>query len=290
MTGGTNCTIEQFPYLVALELYSQQICSGAIISPYAIITAAHCLKFDQDPSQYRVRAGSSLRQQGGSVHGVWNFTKHGDYKTVNNVQLNDLALLWLSDPIEFDNRTTRSISLFDSGEISENGTIAFAAGWGWWKIGVLPSQLQSIESKIIDTNTCDDIFYNGRYNLKAKGLICALNLERHQSTCRGDSGGPQVINGRVAGIISFGDTGCKGWPLPNVFTEVAYFREWIDKEVLELSEAFEREKIEARELFVICVASFAVFVTIVISIIALWAYYRIKRSRVLLEQSSYAQI
>ena len=51
-----------------------------------------------------------------------------------------------------------------------------------------------------------------------------------ENTCKGDSGAPLLINGRVAGIDSWrtGDP-CGSKNSPRVFTEISKYRSWIDK-------------------------------------------------------------
>lgn len=40
--GGTDVTIEEFPYQVAISVMGFHTCGGALISPVHVLTAAHC--------------------------------------------------------------------------------------------------------------------------------------------------------------------------------------------------------------------------------------------------------
>ena len=44
--------------------------------------------------------------------------------------------------------------------------------------------------------------------------------------CKRDSGGPLACNGRLSGVVSFG-IGCANTSLPDVYTNIQYYSEWI---------------------------------------------------------------
>lgn len=225
--------MEEFPFLVALERNSSFICGGSILSPWHIITAAHCFGEDVDPSSYRIRAGSSVRETGGLEHQVRELVIHEDFKSklYSNVLDYDLALLKLEKPIALDNKTTREIRMFNSGELIVDGIRAFVAGWGVPLHGKNYSeQVRSVELRIVDRQQCDDRLKNSPmrvFNRIREGKICAGS--ETGSTSGGDSGGPLVIGGRLAGTVSAGSK----MNLPNIFTNVAYFRDWIDERIAE---------------------------------------------------------
>lgn len=80
IVGGENTTIEAYPYQVSLEVFKQHDCGGSILSPKVILTAAHCTADIKNLTSITVRAGSTIREQGGSVrevkaiinHELWN--------------------------------------------------------------------------------------------------------------------------------------------------------------------------------------------------------------------------
>lgn len=42
-------------------------------------------------------------------------------------------------------------------------------------------------------------------------------------------GAPGVVNGRLAGVVSFGSPSCGSPDTPTVFTQLGYYSDWIDE-------------------------------------------------------------
>lgn len=231
IVGGNDTKIETIPYQVHLQCHDGNSCGGSIISKYWVITAAHCLSSPSDSSvnerKCLIRAGSSYANSGGSVHPVINTIIHKLFKINDyNQMLNDIALLQVEMGFDFD-RTRQSIELFNDRVQAQPGDLALVSGWGSNQLeSASPSILQSVQLPIISKNDCKEA-----YNFQ-KGIppheICTRDPENRADACQGDSGGPLVINGRLAGIVSWG-LGCSSYP--GVYTEIAAYRKWIDKHV-----------------------------------------------------------
>lgn len=117
--------------------------------------------------------------------------------------------------------------MFKTNETSIPGVDAVVSGWGRLSNKSLPNYLQSVTIPIVKQKTCN-LAYKSVGGLDV-GQICAGYYGiGGKSPCNGDSGGPLTIDGKLAGIVSYGE-GCGNPYYPAVFTEVAYFYNWIMK-------------------------------------------------------------
>merc|ERR1712107_285664 len=92
--------------------------------------------------------------------------------------------------------------------------------------GRTPDELMVVTVPIVPESRCQ-IEYPFQI---AKSMICAG--EYGKDSCQGGSGGPMVCynadgSGYLGGIVSWG-IGCGGLFHPGVYTEVAYFVDWVE--------------------------------------------------------------
>lgn len=194
-----------------------------MISRWHVLTAAHCLRDYENPRMYQVRAGSSLTMLGGSQHRVANYTVHEEFDYDRG--LNDIAVLRLEKPIQVGTPAR----MFESGEEIKAGDLATAVGWGLVsQNGVVAERLQSVELTVVDRKNCS-MFYADEESAFPDGVICAADVYGG-SICTGDSGGPLVVDEKLAGVVAWSDA-CDTYKYPNVFSEVAHHRKWIDRSI-----------------------------------------------------------
>lgn len=222
--GGTNATLGDYPYQVAI--LGSTLCGGSIISEWFVLTAAHC----EEPlkSDYIVVAGSLNYNNAdtgpGQIRGIASFTPHENYNL--NTLFHDIALVKLKNPLFFD-ATVNAIQLATVKPTQPEPVIA--TGWGRTRSGYansLPAILQTVTLSIVPFNTCN-IAYG--MTLISSSMVCAAGPGK--DTCQGDSGGPlvRVQNGvfKQVGITSFGQ-GCADPDYPGVYTSVADHITWIN--------------------------------------------------------------
>jgi trypsin len=126
IVGGSEIEIEAIPYQVSVRFYESHICGGSILSARFVITAAHCTH-PFPKIGFSVRAGSTNKDQGGSVHTVSKITEHPRF---DDMLLDyDASILTLLNHIAFD-KFRQPIKLPYFGEITKLGSIVATSGWG----------------------------------------------------------------------------------------------------------------------------------------------------------------
>ncbi|XP_058790792.1 trypsin-like [Phymastichus coffea] len=226
-----HADIKEVPYQAIIIYRDRPICGGAIISEHHILTAAHCLLWG--PSEYQVRLGSNLRDHEGSLHDIREHRLHElyyedrDYQaSPRKVPVNDLAIIELSESIDFDYRR-QAIKLYDYMEDVGVGAEALVTGWYVYKHNFSAEHLTTKVVQTLDMSLCNKA-YEDIGGVPA-GQICAgYPGSPGRTGCLGDSGGPLVVNGRLAGILSWGN-GCMKARYPGLYTEIAYYRDWIER-------------------------------------------------------------
>ena len=120
--GNEPVSIERFPYIVSIQKYGNHICGGSIIHHEIIITAAHCV---ENRATYSILSGSANVRRG-IRHKIIKIINHPGYNSSRFVD--DLALLIITPPIDFQHSVNRKIPLFQ-GRVPPN-SIGTISGWG----------------------------------------------------------------------------------------------------------------------------------------------------------------
>ncbi|XP_017122071.1 brachyurin [Drosophila elegans] len=233
---GTAAKARQLPYQVGLLCYFEgaidepNLCGGAILSAKWILTTAHCL---QDPhaklSKVLVHVGSVENFPGDEI--VVNrshTTVHSkfDRKTV----INDVALIRLPKKLTF-NRNIQPVKL-PSVKRTYAGRMAIISGWGLTSKHQPSSVLQYIRVPIIANKECERQ-WNKQLKGKGRKVVPASFIcidSRAGLPCRGDSGGPMVLDDgskTLVGIVSHGFDGACRLKVPDISTRVSSHLKWI---------------------------------------------------------------
>jgi V8-like Glu-specific endopeptidase len=216
----------KFPWAVQIYYFDKNsttpsgLCTGTLIKPDVVLTAAHCV-----PSEgtFQVKYGATTLEQGGTtyaVDGAWRNPRYSQSK----FGVNDVGLLKLKTQIP--SAVTLPLASVKNLKLAEKSNVLNVYGWGEDQNGELSTYLRSASitnqsaflSKLIGKNFNSNTWIAaGKYN----------KIEKvYAGGCRGDSGGPLVATykGKLfqVGITSFGAENCET-AVPTIFMKVSYF-------------------------------------------------------------------
>ncbi|KYM97521.1 PREDICTED: proclotting enzyme-like [Cyphomyrmex costatus] len=232
IVGGKNADPGEWPWMIGLFNAGRQFCGGSLINDRHVLTAAHCVanmnswdvaRLIIRLGDYNIRTNTEIRHIERRVKRV---VRHRGFNS--RTLYNDVALLTLSEPVEFTEQI-RPICL-PSGSQLYSGKTATVIGWGSLReSGPQPAVLQEVSIPVWSNSEC-----KLKYGAAAPGgivdsFLCAGRAAK--DSCSGDSGGPLMVNdGRwtQVGIVSWG-IGCGKGQYPGVYTRVTHFLPWIYK-------------------------------------------------------------
>ncbi|EFX77159.1 trypsin [Daphnia pulex] len=248
IVGGAEVVPNSLPFVVSLQrkflTLSTHACAGTILDEKTILTAAHCLDYD-NATIFRVVAGEhSFLNESGMEHNsnVDSYLMHPDYSPITLE--NDIALIYLSGPLNVlpFNEAVQPINLALTGTADpEPGLSVTVAGWGTTSAsGDRSDVLLSVDIPVVSDEDCNAA-YSGEYNTDPvkPSMMCAGGAPGGLDACQGDSGGPLFVlpaDGNVAnvqqlGIVSWG-RGCGLADYPGVYTQLSYYLEWINQNMV----------------------------------------------------------
>ncbi len=212
VVGGAPVTnADEVPWMVALTTSSgYQFCGGALVAADLVATAAHCV-YGRQPTSITVVGGKlDLRTDGGSTSLVRQYQIADGYSTTSRGK--DIALLTLAKPMPY---ATLPIAATTAVYAAENVGVVY----GWGRQAETDTNKSPLLHKasipVMANEQCATAY--ARYD--AKSMFCAGYSEGGIDACIDDSGGPFVVDGRLAGIVSWG-IGCARPNTPGVYTRV----------------------------------------------------------------------
>ncbi len=204
--GGTNTVLGEYPTLVSIE--SVGLCTGTLIAPDIVLTAAHCINPQvlglsnqaAVTSATKVRLDSMRAFSGtGRVIQAKETIPHSGFD-INGLGDDDIGIIRLMEPVTDRPPTSINRNFNDAPP----GVTVTQVGFGVSQAGNQNSAgtAHTLANKV--SISCAGIGLDS-------ALIC-FNQTDGSGKCEGDSGGPSfaTINGtvKVVGVTSFGDQNC----------------------------------------------------------------------------------
>jgi secreted trypsin-like serine protease len=242
IAGGEKASADAHPWLGAIRNPAAiligrpagQICAGTLVTPTKMVTAAHC--FDFGTLGVSVTFGrTDMRGSNGTTVKVKRVWKHPDYKSIKtpkkaSLTVNDVAVVTLEKPVQ---RQTLPLISKDEGGLYEEGTEGTIAGWG----DTTPDGGTTGVLHAAKVPTVSDARCNEAYGSDYPGIVCAGDWAKGGvDSCMYDSGGPLVINGRIAGVVSGGGSDADGEKcaqphFPGIYTRLSTYQDALQKEI-----------------------------------------------------------
>ncbi|XP_048152781.1 serine protease 55-like [Corvus hawaiiensis] len=230
---GTHVKPGEFPWHVSIQSHGKHICGGTIISALWILTAAHCFA-EELPADLTVAVGGVDLSRPLEEHNPDSLILHEEF---NRTSLqNDIALILLSNPIEFSKEKIPICLPF----MCDMDTWQHCWAAGWENTSAASHVLQKTQMKLISREKCLEQIPH-----LVGSVMCAETEQGGGGGCQVDGGGPLVcsywdtMKWFQVGIVSGGN------PNHRILTSVYSYQGWIEKETAIRGKPFFTEGVDS---------------------------------------------
>ncbi|XP_046330294.1 fibrinolytic enzyme, isozyme C-like [Haliotis cracherodii] len=234
IVGGSEATPHTWPWQLSLRRQGSHICGAAILTANYAVTAAHCVDGQVESDMSIVAGGHSLQNPSMFEQAIdVTYVMHPSYNGDALGFPNDIAILRLATPLEFNDGVQPANLVPDDSKDFAGEKDCFITGWG--KLGGsesgVPDLLQEVQTDVVTNSACRSALglFPG-LGLSSSHVCVYDSANQASGACNGDSGGPLVCmsNGQytLIGVTSWGLSGC-ATDAPSVYTRVSKFLDWV---------------------------------------------------------------
>lgn len=224
MVGAVGTKPGEFPFMASLRLPDTGLhfCGGVLIRKSIVLTSATC----------------AIATSNFEVH-IGRYNRLGDdagrfepFKATEKL----IHPLYDSRPIDYDiallvldgESGIKPMDFVKSEEDLAGETTGLLLGWDLVVPGNPSTQggsLLQVDVPLVSREECRILY--GDATLITESMICAG--EEGKDACHSDSGSPLLVDGKVAGTVSWG-IGCGG-EMPGVYASIGAVADWIESQI-----------------------------------------------------------
>ncbi|KAH3882634.1 fibrinolytic enzyme, isozyme C-like [Dreissena polymorpha] len=224
---GVDTTTSKHPHQVSLQRWDVSsnawfhTCGASIVGGRVVVTAAHCI--DTSATYSVVLNNGNMMDPNTKRYNVAKIVVHENYNSGSGAFPNDIAVMQVDSMMDLTDHAAVQLAANNANFV---GVTCVISGWGRnSSSGPTTQQLQETTGRILSDFDC---LLSWLTNYNSVAHICIDNPQT--GSCNGDSGGPMVCNGVLAGVTSWGAAGCST-SRPSVYTRVSTYRAWLDQNI-----------------------------------------------------------
>ena len=232
----------QFLVSIAIKNESGFICYGVLYEQNFVLTTQRCVH-GLFPEDVVISFGSKSVLGNSNKIGVKDILLHPRFD--NNTLSHDFAILFLGCIGIPNDQFRKKVTLSDRS--MRQGKLVNVFGLGALEFqGIHPDLIKSAQLTTISKRQCRSKYENSDYKIDRTNFCAAAE---GKVACHKDAGGPLILSESLnsdnmqpvlVGLYSFGF--CSQDGLPDVFTNIGYFHNWIEKKTAKLTRKCRKQK------------------------------------------------